>query len=164
MNRMQSQVLDFHEKFGATIGTVPYEMTLEQRLLRAKLIMEEAVETCSALGFSVDGAIFADETVETTLAEWHKAYEQPNAEDFIDGLADLMYVTIGAAITAGVDLEPHFDEVHRANMTKEGGGTRGDGKILKPEGWLPPDHDKIMHRQIADWERWREMETTTYGR
>lgn len=169
MNRMQSQVADFHEKFGATIGTVPYEISERERALRAKLIMEEAVETAAALGFTVNADIFSDEAwhhndPEGDIGSFTKGYGKPHTEDFVDGLADLLYVTFGAAVTAGVDIEPHFDEVHRANMTKENGGTRGDGKIMKPEGWVPPDHTKIMHRQIADEERWRINEGVTNGR
>jgi predicted HAD superfamily Cof-like phosphohydrolase len=43
-----------------------------------------------------------------------------------------------------VDLAPHFEEVHRANMTKLAGPKREDGKQLKPEGWQPPDHDTLI--------------------
>jgi predicted HAD superfamily Cof-like phosphohydrolase len=50
----------------------------------------------------------------------------------------------GAAIESGVDLGPFFDEVHFANMRKTNGGVRGDGKILKPEGWRPPDHARVF--------------------
>jgi predicted HAD superfamily Cof-like phosphohydrolase len=66
-------------------------------------------------------------------------------------------------VAAGVDLEPHFDEVHRANMTKILGRKREDGKQLKPEGWTGPDHEKILQRQEADAERWKKLEKTFWS-
>ena len=37
-----------------------------------------------------------------------------------------------------------FDEIHRSNMTKVGGEKRADGKILKPEGYEPPNLEPIL--------------------
>lgn len=65
-----------------------------------------------------------------------------------DNLCDLLYVVIGAAITYGMDLEPLFDEVHRANMAKKGGPQSSIGKQLKPEGWEPPDLAPILTRML----------------
>ena len=60
-----------------------------------------------------------------------------------DALADLDYVIAGMALEAGI---PHPDvvrEVHRANMSKLGADgqpiLREDGKILKSDGYTPPD-------------------------
>jgi len=36
---------------------------------------------------------------------------------------------------------------HASNMAKEGGKTRADGKVLKPEGWRPPDIRFEIDRQ-----------------
>ena len=47
-----------------------------------------------------------------------------NAKDvieYMDGVCDLLYVALGAAVEAGIDgstLEKMFSEVHRSNMTK----------------------------------------------
>jgi predicted HAD superfamily Cof-like phosphohydrolase len=40
-----------------------------------------------------------------------------------------------------------WKEVHRSNMAKLEGGVRKreDGKILKPEGWTPPDVEGVMY-------------------
>lgn len=57
----------------------------------------------------------------------------------IDAVEDLLYVVYGTAEELGFDAAPFFDEVHRSNMAKVGGGQRADGKQLKPEGWTPPD-------------------------
>jgi len=36
---------------------------------------------------------------------------------------------------------------HASNMAKEGGKTRADGKVPKPEGWRPPDIRAEIDRQ-----------------
>ena len=65
-------------------------------------------------------------------------------EDDVDALIDILVVTIGALHSIGVDIEGAWDEVHRSNMAKVDMVTgvvlrREDGKILKPEGWQPPN-------------------------
>lgn len=110
MNRMQALIEEFHHKFGHPVGMNPHHGRKE---LREKLIREEAQETCDA--------ILAGDMI-----------------GIADGIADLLYVAIGTAVEYGIDIEPIFDEVHRANMAKVGGATRADGKTLKPEGWKPP--------------------------
>jgi predicted HAD superfamily Cof-like phosphohydrolase len=64
----------------------------------------------------------------------------------VDALCDLLYVTYGAAVDLGVDLQPFFAEVHRSNMAKVGGRKREDGKWLKPAGWTPPDIAGLLSR------------------
>lgn len=132
MNRMQTQVLEFHEKFGHPIGTTP---SFSRPELRARLIIEEAVEAAVGMVGS-EGALelLKDKLVELSAAP----PEAPNFIEAIDGIGDSLYVQFGAAIEFGVDIAPIFDEIHRANMAKEGGATRPDGKTLKPEGWQAP--------------------------
>ena len=65
-------------------------------------------------------------------------------EDDVDALIDILVVTIGALQSIGVDIEGAWNEVHGSNMAKVDAGTgvvlrREDGKILKPEGWQPPN-------------------------
>ena len=111
MNPMQEQVIEFCEKFNVQQAPHP---ELRDCKLRRKLIAEEAIETI-------------------------KAIDEGDFEGAIDGLCDLAYVVFQAAVVWGVDLQEFFDEVHRANMAKEGGGNRDDGKILKPAGWKASD-------------------------
>ncbi len=115
----QSMVRDFNVKFGATVGDTP---AIRDPELRAALIEEEAKETVDA--------IRAGDLVAA-----------------VDGLCDLIYVAVGAAVAFGVDLEPMFAEVHRTNMAKDGGATRADGKILKPHGWRPPRIAELLAEQ-----------------
>jgi predicted HAD superfamily Cof-like phosphohydrolase len=65
-------------------------------------------------------------------------------EDDVDALIDILVVTIGALWSIGVDVEGAWKEVHDSNMAKIDPTTgkvlrREDGKILKPEGWQPPN-------------------------
>lgn len=64
-----------------------------------------------------------------------------------DGAIDLIYVLIGTLLSCGIDPRPIWDEVQRTNMAKVGGATRADGKILKPEGWAPPDIARLLREQ-----------------
>lgn len=147
MNRWQKATHEFHEKFGAAIGDRP---NLDHREVRAKLIMEEAVETVAAMGYDVHARIEErgriGETAHREVARYAKGFDQPDMIETIDGLCDLIYVVAGAAVTMGIDLDPFFEEVHRSNMAKDGGGTRADGKIMKPEGWQPPDIAGVLER------------------
>lgn len=84
-----------------------------------------------------------DEELDETL----QAMCRDDLPAIADGLADLIYVALGTAIAYGIDLRPVWSAVHAANMAKIGGPTREDGKVLKPEGWQPPDIKGILERQ-----------------
>lgn len=75
--------------------------------------------------------------------EFQEASEKQDPVEVADALADLLYVTYGAALEWGIPLDAVFDEVHRSNMTKKWpDGTvhrRADGKILKPDTYSPAD-------------------------
>jgi len=118
MNKWQRDVEEFHRKFGLTVGETK---RMRDAQLRCQLIREEADETCDAL---LDGSM----------------------TDTVDGLCDLIYVCLGTAVAFGIDLDEFWDAVHASNMAKEGGATRADGKLLKPEGWQPPDIAGILER------------------
>lgn len=154
MRKDQKQVVEFHKLFAGTSAGCPCpdkftEMGSELLKLRARLILEEALEFAQACSFTVtvadDGetqhGVFLDETG-----------DPPNYAEMIDALCDIKYVANGAACAMGVDLQPFEDEVHRSNMAKADGGirVREDGKILKPDGWRPPDIAGILERIRAD--------------
>lgn len=140
MNQMQQQVREFHYKFGHPVGETP---AFSRQALRSDLILEEAIETAVAT-VGTEQAILQ---LEYKLAELRGApAKAPDLVEAIDGKCDLLYVTFGAAIEEGVDLQPFFDEVHRTNMLKVGGATRADGKTLKPEGWKPPRIAQMLEK------------------
>jgi predicted HAD superfamily Cof-like phosphohydrolase len=62
----------------------------------------------------------------------------------LDALVDILVVTIGAIQSAGFNGESAWNEVMRTNFAKIDPDTgkvrkREDGKVLKPEGWTPPN-------------------------
>lgn len=64
----------------------------------------------------------------------------------VDGLLDVIVIAWGTLLTyVGEEkAKAAAAEVTRSNLSKVDGSlgpiiTRGDGKILKPEGWTPPD-------------------------
>lgn len=65
-------------------------------------------------------------------------------EEQLDALTDILVVTIGAIHSMGADGEGAWNEVMRTNFAKINEETgkvrkREDGKVLKPEGWSPPN-------------------------
>ncbi|HZT95786.1 MAG TPA: hypothetical protein VFB34_03005 [Chloroflexota bacterium] len=84
--------------------------------------------------------------IEEEAQEFRSAWEARDRLAMVDALCDLLYVTLGAGVEMGVDLDPFFREVHRANMNKVGGPVRADGKQLKPPGWSAPDLDTVYRR------------------
>lgn len=72
----------------------------------------------------------------------------PNLVAAADALADITYVTYGAADTWGFDLDAVVREVHRSNMTKLGEDgqpiRRADGKVLKGPAYEPPAIEPLL--------------------
>jgi predicted HAD superfamily Cof-like phosphohydrolase len=87
-----------------------------------------------------------DEEVNTELVAAMAAKSLP---DIADAIADSIYVLVGTALEYGIPLDRVWNAVQAANMAKVDPVTglvrkRTDGKILKPDGWLPPDIAGIL--------------------
>jgi predicted HAD superfamily Cof-like phosphohydrolase len=139
----QELVEAFHRKFNLPVGDIPCIPQEKRIKLRLRLIAEEFFELLGAclIAPTLDDV---ENRVMRLIDRHDTLVALPEA---IDALADLEYVIHGTAVECGVDMAPVFAEVHRANMAKEGGAQRGDGKILKPEGWSPPDIVRCLREQ-----------------
>ena len=100
-----------------------------------------------------------DQTVDSHNDQQFKLYYDLIAEEFaelnasvysgdrveqLDALLDILVVTIGAIHSMGANGEGGWKEVMRTNFAKIDRETgkvrkREDGKVLKPQGWTPPD-------------------------
>lgn len=81
--------------------------------------------------------------------ELQDAIEENDRVEQLDALIDILVVTMGAIRAGGFDGEGAWNEVMRTNFAKidpESGKVRKreDGKVLKPEGWQPPQLDKFV--------------------
>ena len=145
MTTNQKQVKDWMQAFGQDTPEKPTIPSLEVRKLRAKLILEEALETIEALGLVIEVSKLTEgltgykfntlSYVNFTVAN------APNLLEIADGCEDLKVVTEGTLVACGltnaydiirhdgiseedyeekipVKNDPLFDEVMRSNWSK----------------------------------------------
>lgn len=89
--------------------------------------------------------------IEEEMRELKVAEVQANEVEEFDAVLDLLVVLIGYGLSRGWPMLAGWDEVVRSNMAKIDviTGTvrkREDGKILKPEGWTPPDLAEVLEQ------------------
>lgn len=130
-------------RFNVAVGTEipssprpPDEKSLE---LGVKLVIEELKELLNECGYNVGISICRKDKK-----------PRPNTIGVAQEGADLQVVLLGLMQRFGITLGPVYDEVMQANMRKLGGPRREDGKILKPEGWQPPN---IAVKLV--WQGWK---------
>lgn len=118
---------DMHTKFGVRDAVKKFDSAMLRTFLRFRLdfLHEELGET--------------EKAAQTGIPLDH--------EEVVDGLIDLCVVAIGTLDALGVDPHEAWDEVHKANMSKEVGikesrpNPLGLPDLIKPEGWVGPSHD-----------------------
>lgn len=125
MEKQLLQVRAFQTAFGAEMPEKPTMLEETRAKLRQKLLQEEVTELKKA------------ETM----------------EDVADALGDILYIALGTIHEYGIAdrMIMIFDEIHSSNMSKLGPDGnpiyRKDGKVLKPEGWTPPNIKSILNRR-----------------
>lgn len=123
MSNMFQDVKKFQTAVGQHIGEAVEFPDGPERALRMRLLQEE-------------------------VKEYEEGEYKNDIENIAKELADIIYIVCGTAASYGIPLDKVFDEVHRSNMAKLGPDgrpkRREDGKILKPDGWVPPDIKSIL--------------------
>ncbi len=89
--------------------------------------------------------------IQEELDELWEANANADKVECLDALIDILVVTVGAIHSMGADGEGAWREVMRTNMAKIDPQTgkvrkREDGKVLKPEGWQPPNLKSYVSR------------------
>ncbi len=137
MNHIAEDVRTFHKACDQPAPETLTRPSTETVQLRINLIEEECKkELLPALRALRDFHLPRSETGASMVA-------------IADGIADTIYVLVGTAVAFGIPLGPVWAEVQRSNMTKVDPATgkcrlREDGKVLKPDGWTPPDIAGVM--------------------
>ena len=122
MSDAQAMVEEFHHTFNILVHPSPTLVDERTRELRINLIQEE-------------------------FEELQEALTRGDLEAISKEIADLLYVVYGTAVSHGIDMDPVFREVHRSNMSKEGGYKREDGKWVKPATYSPACLEPILAEQ-----------------
>lgn len=129
MKILLQQVRAFHEAFGVPVLPAPQMPHEERRKLRYRLLKEE-------------------------FEEYVAAENNDDLNEVADALGDMAYIIAGTALEYGIPLDRVLDEIQRSNMAKLGPDgkpiVRPDGKILKPEGWTPPDVAGVLAQRDGD--------------
>ena len=95
-------------------------------------------------GFNPDQFRMYIGLIDEEVKELKEATDYNDKVEILDALIDILVVTIGAIHSMGADGEGAWNEVMRTNFAKIDTLTgkvrkRDDGKVLKPEGWQPPN-------------------------
>ncbi|MEQ9131128.1 MAG: hypothetical protein RJQ08_13525 [Salinisphaeraceae bacterium] len=147
------RVREFMRLAGQAAPRKPMPMPLETRQLRARLLLEEALETIQhGLGLRV--RVAPGTIMESTLDEVEQcAFDEMHGGDLVellDGCCDVSVVNTGTLIAAGLrDVIPQ-KLVDDNNLAKFGAGShkRVDGKWVKPPSHQPPPLAEELARQI----------------
>jgi predicted HAD superfamily Cof-like phosphohydrolase len=107
-----------------------------------KKFMEACDQTTS--GFNEGQFNLYTKLINEEVQELWEAVSKGDKVECLDALVDILVVTTGALHSLGADGDGAWSEVMRTNFVKVDPDTgkvrkREDGKVLKPEGWQPPN-------------------------
>ena len=120
IRKMAQQVRSFQKASGQVVNKKPTNLEVKEVQLRYDLMREENIE-------------------------YQDAGLSKNKVEILDACADQLYILLGTINAHGLQdlIGPAFELVHKNNMTKVGPDGKvlrnPDGKILKPEGFVPVD-------------------------
>jgi predicted HAD superfamily Cof-like phosphohydrolase len=139
---LHNQVEQFHKAFDIANRETPGVPSDETVRYRLRLIAEEFFELLAACG--IGDLAGDDQTLQEGVSDAIRCYDlRVDLPEFADACGDLDYVVEGARQAFGIDGAPIADAIHTANLAKlhdDGKVVKNDfGKVIKPEGWTPPD-------------------------
>ena len=82
--------------------------------------------------------------IKEEFEEFAVARRENDEVEQLDACMDMIWVILGYCHMKGYKVDAAWAEVARSNLAKINTSTgkvikRDDGKVLKPEGWTPPD-------------------------
>jgi predicted HAD superfamily Cof-like phosphohydrolase len=141
MRTEQNQIKEFMIKTGQECPPRPKIPSREVIELRIKLIAEELLELCDAVG--------ADLHIESGQVQVRVDPGFPvDLVGAYDALIDIAVVDVGAFNAFGFEIDPGWEEVHRSNMSKFiDGYRRADGKWVKGPSYSPANLQPLLEDQ-----------------
>lgn len=139
--------------FMKAMGNTVDAPDLRQTELYLKLTLEELGETICAVNPGATEEIQSLIRKLEDVAKFDGIPDTKQRAEIFDGVQDVLVTATGIGISMDFPMEAGWDEVLRSNMAKIGPDgkvkRREDGKVLKPDGWTPPDLAKILYSHMA---------------
>ena len=147
MQKYIDGIVAFMQKAGQATPeklTIPSE---QDRILRAKLILEEAFELINeglGIGVANFGHFLKPDDFNYVITG------EADPVESMDGACDLFWTAVGGvSIVFGADLNSVLDEVDRSNQSKFiDGHRREDGKWIKGPSYSPADIAKVLKDRV----------------
>lgn len=143
MKHLMEDIAQLQHAFGHPVNDEPvehYELDRQRMAMRLRTIGEEYFELLETAKVKLETMLVS--TPDPSTFDLEKAG---------NALVDMMVFIVGTGLEWGIPLDRLWAEVHRANMAKVGPDGkvtyREDGKVLKPEGWKPPDIAAAMREK-----------------
>ena len=105
---------------------------------------------------SIENAKLYENLIHEEYKEFVEAINSNNDVEQLDACIDMIWVILGYCRMKKFNTSGAWDEVANSNFSKVDKITntiirRPDGKILKPEGWKPPDLSKFVPSKQDSW-------------
>ena len=105
------------------------------------------IEACDQKPGTSNIYLYRDLIVEE-FTEFINAFNAEDNVEQLDACMDMIWVILGYCYMKGWDVDAAWKEVARSNLAKINSETgkvikREDGKVLKPEGWTPPQLEQF---------------------
>jgi len=106
------------------------------------------IESCDQDKSEDNQCLYAN-LIQEEYEEFISAIHAEDDVEQLDACMDMIWVILGFCHMKGFDVAGAWNEVSKSNLGKIDSETgkvikRNDGKILKPDGWLPPDLSKFI--------------------
>jgi predicted HAD superfamily Cof-like phosphohydrolase len=146
--RPQEDIATLMRQYNQQVKETPELPDTQTRLLRARLVFEEALEFVKGCGCTVVTAASIGAEPDD-LIDKIGVVTDPNREpdfiEYVDGCIDQLVVTYGALNAAGVQAHPAWDEVQRSNMSKAWPHCSACDAVLERGSGV-----ELLHPQAAD--------------
>lgn len=152
-------VKEFTEGNGRKYPDKPVKMTKDEVFFIIRMVMSELDELAATVSSNMEESGKLMQEALNTIDKC-KNFSYPDDISIIssqfDAMVDAWYYMLNTACKHGTNLSKIFNLVHAANMNKKDPLTKkfivreSDGKILKPSGWVEPDINKEIERQMKD--------------
>jgi predicted HAD superfamily Cof-like phosphohydrolase len=154
--RPQQDIVTLMKQFNQEVKESPELPDPETRLLRARLVFEEALEFVKGCGCTVamttGGLNGEDQTaVIDSIGVVLDPNGNPDLAEYVDGCIDQLVVTYGALNAAGVKAQPAWDEVQRSNMSKAWPHCSVCDAVLERGAGLELVHPEDANAHNGEW-------------